>query len=359
MTPEMNLHILAERFSQLSRSVYFDPSFREFSERTAHAIAHILGNLNYYPEEIVRKFESHSWRVMQFVRGSRSSDAPHEVQYVLRKALKKWIPEDALISSAALEDKEFFLNPEDIWEFIEKALHRFDADAYRPLVVRIGAPSAYKHKPIFCIPLFHELGHFVDHHFQISETSLLRSPPNSCPPSIDERSWRLINLRHRMEYFADIFASCYCGSSCNKSLIAIAPNNKASPTHPATQKRVDHVSDFLSGRANIIVNILQDACETRTSKKLEPQFALPSLSEDFDDVRTFRISSEAELFGIFSAGWDYLQFQVQNREAPWIDSELTAFGIEKTVNDLVEKSIRNFEIRERWRYATTNSQAAS
>lgn len=104
----MNLHILAKRYTQLSRSAYFDPAFQEFAHRTVEAINHVIDNVANYPDDVVRQFEAHVWRVMQFVRGSRSNDAPYETQYVLRKVLKEWIPDDALISSAALEEFNFY-----------------------------------------------------------------------------------------------------------------------------------------------------------------------------------------------------------------------------------------------------------
>jgi len=119
---------------------------------------------------------------MQFVRGSRAKDAPHEAQYVLRKALSHWIEsDDVLISSAALENLDFFISLEDTWDFVSRTIAGFNAEGYHPLVVRIGSPEVYKHRPIFCIPLFHELGHFVDHHFKISEYSLIVNPPAARP----------------------------------------------------------------------------------------------------------------------------------------------------------------------------------
>lgn len=355
MTPVVNLHILAKRFTQLSRSVYFDPAFRDFSQKTVQAIEHVIENVANYPEDVVRQFEGHVWRVMQFVRGSRSSDAPHETQYVLRKALRHWIPDEALISSAALEEFNFFLNPEDIWDHISRSLNLFDAAGYKPLVVRIGSPEALKHRPIFCVPLFHELGHFVDLHFKISEYSLLFSPPPPAPTGVLPQQWYFANSRHRMEYFADLFASCYCGEASKKSLSAIAPNNPDSPTHPATSRRVSVMDDFLSGRSNPVIDLLQQATSARTGSTLSPRFILPDVKRDFDDVLTYRINNDDELFGIFSAGWDYLFEQLAAASAPWIDENLTALGVESTINDLVEKSIRNYEIRERWSNVVANA----
>ncbi|WP_288938808.1 hypothetical protein [uncultured Roseovarius sp.] len=345
---------MAERFTQLSKSVYFDPAFRDFSHRTAGAICHVLSHFDDYPEELVRQFEKQVWRVMQFVRGSRSNDAPHETQFVLRTALRHWIDEEALVSSAALEDFNFFLNTEDVWDFINRSLNHFDSEDYKPLVVRIGSPEVYKHRPVFCIPLFHELGHFVDHYFEISKTSFFLAPPAAPPQGISRDNWNFINLRHRMEHFADIFSACHCGEASYKSLLAIAPNNQDSPTHPATSKRVEVVSDFLSSTPNTMVALLQKACSIRTGKELEARFSNPNIEASFDDVLTYEIKDDSELFGIFLAGWEYLDTQINDRTASWIDGNITISGIEKTVNDLVEKSIRNYEIKERWVHGTSD-----
>lgn len=350
----MNLHILAKRYTQLSRSAFFDPAFREFAHRTVEAINHVIENVGYYPEDVIRQFEAHVWRVMQFVRGSRSNDAPYETQYVLRKVLKEWIPDDALISSAALEDFNFFLNPADLWDHIGRSLNLFNTQSYKPLVVRIGAPEAYKHRPIFCIPLFHELGHFIDIHFKITEMSLLLTPPSAPPAGVNQMQWNSINLRHRMEHFADLFSACYCGNGSAKSLLAIAPGHPDSPTHPSTDKRVATVEDFLGGRSNPMVDLIQSALTARGQKQLAQWFTVPDVTASFDDVVTYRITDVKELYGIFLAGWDYLHNQLEQRTAPWVDGSVDAYTIEKTVNDLTEKSIRNFEIRERWADVTAN-----
>lgn len=355
MTPAVNLHILAKRFTQLSRSAYFDSAFKEFSQSTVGAINHVIANLAHYPEDVVRQFEAHVWRVMQFVRGSRSSDAPHETQFVLRKALSEWIPISALISSAALEELNFFLNTADLWDFVDRTLNLYDAKGYKPLVVRIGSPEAFKHRPVFCVPLFHELGHFVDYHHKVSELSMLIAPITPPPQGMHLQTWQAINLSHRMEFFADLFASCYCGDASNKSLLAIAPGNPDSPSHPSTARRVATVADFLVGRPNPMVTALQNALTARGLQNFSTWFLRPDLGPAFNDVLTYRIADKSELYGIFPAGWDYLHDQLATRAAPWIYADVDDYAIETTINDLVEKSIRNFEIRERWANVAPNA----
>lgn len=348
MTPILNLHILAEKFTQLSSAVFFDRSFREFAQRTAEATYHVIENEGQYDPQIVRSFQTQLWRVLQFISGSRSSDAPHEVQYTLRKALREWSSEDALVSSASLNQLDFFLDPLHLWDFIETSLHMFDTQGYKKAVVRIAAPEAYKNKPIFCVPLFHELGHYVDLRFKVTATSILLNPPPAPPPSINPSAWRDVHLRHRMEHFADLFAACYCGETTNKSLSAIAPDDPASHTHPATADRVSVVNEFLSGKSNATISLLQQALSARQLPELKVRFKSPDLESAFDDVLVYRVQDDEELFGIFHASWNYLERQLASRSAPWIVNDTDTSTIEKTVNDLTEKSIRNYEIKERW-----------
>ena len=356
MTPIVNLHILAEKFTQLSKSVFFDPAFTKFAERTVEAIHHVIEHSSSYPEPIVRRFVSHVWAVLQFVRGSRSNDAPYETQFVLRKALREWIDDDVLISSSALDSFDFFLSSADLWEYIEQTIGQFDTGGYKPLVVRIGSPEAFKHRPIFCIPLFHELGHFVDFHFKISDMSILVSPPNQPPTGLDPQTWQRLNLNHRREYFADLFAACYCGHASIKTLLAVAPNNGSSFTHPSTAERVKVVADFLAGVQNEKVDLFQATLTAQQLPNLKQRFVCPEVRHHFDDALTHQLSCIEELFGIFSSGWDYLHEELEKRTAPWIDDTVDASIIEKTVNDLVEKSIRNFEIVERWQDVTSDKK---
>ncbi|WP_292065651.1 hypothetical protein [Marivita sp. XM-24bin2] len=344
----MNLHILVRRFTQLSKAGFFDPAFIEFSQRTADAAQHVLDELGYYAEETVREFSGLLWNVLRFISGSRSNDAPHETQYALRKALSEWVQSDALVSSASLDDLNFYVSLADLWSFIEKTLDRFDTGGYGPLIVQIGSPSVYQHRPVFCIPLFHELGHFIDYHRKITEVTILQNltpKPTSLPMS--DADWQQMCTNHRMEHFADLFGACYCGVATNKSLYSIAPTAVTSFTHPSTASRIQVVNDFLSGTQNPVVDLFQDALANLGLPNLAVRFSEPDVT-CFDDVLTCRLRDESELYGLFLSSWNYLEVQLQKRTAPWITDDATTYTIEKTVNDLTEKSLRNFEISERW-----------
>lgn len=349
MRSTVNLHILQQEFASLAESAYFDNGFKQFCSKTLSVIEHVLANLGIYPDDVVKAFEFHLWNARKFVKGSRSSDSPYEIQYALRVALKQWTSIDALISNADLEDIGFFFNLLDLWEFIKTTIVHYDSSGYDPTVVRIMAPSVYKHRPVFCIPLFHELGHFIDMRSQISATTLMIAPPIGVNLG-DAQAMQRAHV-HRMEHFADLFAACYCANSLNEILVRLGGLQAASATHPATSDRISVVDDFLSGQTNSIVNMFQTALSMRGLPALAQRFVVPDVTPSFHDVRTYPIASDQEFFGFFPAAWRYLEDQLDNRTAPWVRAETSLLRIESIVNDLCEKSLRNYEIRVRWKDA--------
>ncbi len=302
-----------------------------------------------HPEKIVRKFERDLWQIVPFIKGSRSNDAPRETLFALKLALSEWVSNPVLISSSSLEELDFFLSPLDLWATVKKYFPDLTNEDYRPFVARIGSPIAYKHRPLFCTPLFHELGHFLDISLGLTELSLIMNPIDIVPSGLNEAQFREITLNHRREYFADLFSACYCGEIAAKSLHELAPDHSASNTHPATKDRIQNINEFLTKGTNKNVEMFNSALEARKLDKLSTRFSTPNLNVAFDDFVPYQISSKEELFGIYISGWNYLFDKLKGGTGKWGELEVTDFEIEKTVNDLTEKSIRNFEIRERWK----------
>lgn len=346
MTPIVNLYILEEKFSKLTKAVYFDSTLLEFSEKTLVAIKHVIENEYVYPERLVRRFVQHVWDVVKFVRGSRTIEAPYETLYVLQKALNDWIPEGAIIGNAAQEEMRFFLNTGDLWEFIANEFEKFNLNGfqslknYRPLFVRMGSPEAFKHRPLFSIPLFHELGHFVDHHYEISASTFLLEPAFANITVEEDRNYR-------REFFADLFAACYCGESVYECLHVASPTTGKSKTHPSTNQRGSIINDFLNLRNNSMITLLNDSCSKFAGRELSLRLNSPNIVNSFDDNVSYHIKSDEELFGLFNSGWKYFHDQIEKRTAPWIAKTATPHDIEKKINQLAEESIRKYEIRER------------
>ncbi|WP_157861918.1 hypothetical protein [Methylobacterium sp. Leaf361] len=293
------------------------------------------------------EFARHVRTAQTYLAGSVAKESPYEMGYCLRKALPRWTSRRTIITTALTSGHDFHLQPADPWQFITKTITGYDAGGYDPLLVLIGVPRIYRHKPVFCIPLYHELGHFVDNTLGVCNYSLLKLPPPT--PAHRQLEWY-----HRREYFADLFCACYTGRASARTLETIAPNAPPSLTHPATAVRVALIEDFLAGRTNQIIDHLQECLMDLGAPALMPLFTLPDISENFNDMRPFVLNTDEHLHGIFEAAWDYLGSCLDARMAPWIAPNFTESDIERIVNDLSEKTIRNMSIRERWSSAVAS-----
>ena len=63
------------------------------------------------------------------------------------------------------------------------------------------------------------------------------------------------------------------------------------------------------------------------------------------------IRSNEEVHGILVGAWEYLDNAAEKQKEPW--KSLDDMEIERVINDLVEKSIRNRMILEQWAHGTT------
>jgi hypothetical protein len=130
----------------------------------------------------------------------------------------------------------------------------------------------------------------------------------------------------------------------------------ASISHPSTADRAALVDKLLSGQSDPLIKVFQDSMARLGTGPLSVVFKAPPLKQTFDDIRTHRIADTSELHGIFESAWDYLAEALDTRSPPWIKSNFTEGEIERVVNDLTEKSIRNTSIRERWASGASSAQ---
>ena len=258
------------------------------------------------------------------------------MEYCLKAILPHWVKRESLITTAITAGQDFHFLPADPWAFIKKTITGFDTGGFDPLLVLIGVPRLYAHKPLYCTPLYHELGHFVDMTLGVTRLSLLIDRPA-----------HVALIAHRHEHFADLFAACYVGRASVAPLKTIAPNAPASPTHPSTNDRVAVVEDFLKGNPSQIFQLFQQCVSNLNAPALTVMHDAPDLRTPLDDIRPYVIQSERELHGIFESGWNYLADALDQHVPAWSTS-LPDADIERIINDLIEKSIRNHSILERW-----------
>lgn len=291
-------------------------------------------------DQTLREIRRLVWQASQFLSGSSSNEVPYEVVGSLSIALNEWVGDGPVISTALLDSQDFYFVGVEPSIFIKR-----DIDPeFKLTLIQIAFPKLYKNSPLFNVPLYHELGHFIDSHFKLTEISLLLLPPAGYGPDTPQYQ---AEKNHRMEYFADLFAACYVGDTVSRFLRHLVGSHNDSYTHPSTDKREHNISTFLSGTNNDVVNLYQDILNKRGLPALAQRFSVPSIDATFDDFRPYGISNDAEMHGMYIAGWDYYENALNNKNPVWNGAEERI--INRTINDLVEKSIRNRMILQQWK----------
>jgi hypothetical protein len=343
--PRVDLNLIRVSLRQLNNSTFFEPRLQQYCQDLIEVISHVLEVADRYDIAIERNFAAYAMNVHSYLSGSTTNEIPYEVIYCLNDALHRWEKRETIIVTQLTEGHDFHFNNLDIWAFIKQWIVRFQVVPQKPLLVLIGVPKLYAHKPVFCIPLYHELGHFIDLSNSITTLSMLQFPNRISVQGADE-------ARHRMEYFADLFCACFVGRSSTETLEAIAPDDPVTVTHPSTLSRVQLVDEFLTGKKNYIVDMFQEILRNRGQPELEVIFSEVSIYSEFNDLRTFAASNMEDVHGLVRSAWGYMFDTINSNRNPWHSAQASADEVERITNDLTEKSIRNFSIKAKWNETT-------
>jgi hypothetical protein len=357
-----NLRLLLLQLDRLAETPYFSPRLdryiEDLREATRAAIAKISTDPPSLNEKLAREILENIWQLTQFLTGSTTKQIPYEVVYAIERAAEEWTSGGLLVTTAIVQDAGFFFQGgrESFFKLVETEL----GIKIQGRPVQIALPYIYRHKPLFCSPLFHELGHYVDNAREVVGTTMLRFPPEAGPdlPSIDgmakapsmneteKKIWLKVVKAHRQEYFADLFSASYVGRAGQEFLQQFCPEDEVTHTHPASADRFALLDDFLEGRPNPIIDMFQTTLTQLELPPLARRFDTVALEHSLGNVRPFDVSSDRTLFGLFESGWDFLMRQWNAGAGDW--EHIAQDDRVDVVNDLIEKSIRNRMIREAW-----------
>lgn len=343
MLPSIDLRLAHTGLQQLAATPYFDPSVLRYSEQLCKAIEFALVHEAAMPILSLKRLAEIAWISHQYLAGSISREAPYEVEFCLKQALDEWKRKECIIITHLSHlHSDFSFMPADPWDMIKGIIPAFDASGFDHSLILISLPRLYRHKPIFCVPLYHELGHYIDRQWAVTSTVQLLNVSKSPGSQI------FYPNSHWAEYFADLFAVCYAGESQIGALEVLASGYPASNSHPATSDRLKLMRDFLSGVSDPRIEAIQHALSNLNAPALTVRFQSPVIDKCFDDLVPYRIQSVSEIHGLFQASWIYFQNARQRRSLPWSKQMLDDGKIEQVVNDLTEKTIRNYSIKSRW-----------
>lgn len=343
MKVDVDLALLRASFAQLAQTPFFRPILSDVARYFVAVID--VARTRDYSEKTLRAFSNRLWVINKYLSGSAAGELPYEIEYCLSQALKDWVTEAVIITSLS-PDPDFHFLPIDMFSYIEKTikpgLERPESSNLAPMSV----PRMYKNHPVYCAPLYHELGHFIDSVYGIASLSLTLDSSRGVS-TINEAKR---DLSHRAEHFCDLFAAQYIGPVSSHVLSELAPRQAESDSHPATQDRIDLIQTFLDGGQDRRIDLLNSALTQMGLPELAIRYKRSFLvTEAFDDIRPVRVTTEDELHGLFPAAWAYLDEVRSGTNSAWAARSNMSYPEQNSViNGLVEKSIRNFAITRAW-----------
>jgi len=295
------------------------------------------------------------WRATQYLSGSTSNRIPYEIVYALKHALADWGLTDCIITTSLVKSSDFLCErisqtPKKISELLDTS---FDHD-----LVQIAFPEIFQHSPIFCTPLYHEIGHYVEER-RLSIKAIATQRADDLMEILPDRGYfshsletpkrRKIIFNHLIEHFCDLFSASYVGECASFYIQELSFYQEATESHPSTASRVRTIENFVNDVSDPFVDLLKEATKGETGEfLLKRRFQMPDIEDSFSDVRPFKISSEAEMHGIFPAALGLLKKSILSDGNTSIRAVPDADRWSTVVNDLTEKSIRNFMIEQAW-----------
>lgn len=341
---DTNLRLLQSRLQTLDDTAYFDTRITNYVRALRSIIPHLLSASPPVPNELKHFIARQIWRATEFVAGSAMRLQPYEAIYGLQCATREWLEQEPIIVTALIQEPNFYfqgVHP-TFRKLAQEGLGVTDE------IVQIRLPEIYRQKPLYSIALYHELGHFIDTRYKLTETVLALNPELSlpgisgAPAEIDPET----RFNHMREYFADLFAACYCGRAIKQFLEGIAPDAEASISHPESYHRYQAIEALVSDQVHGVITGFNQALAARRLPTLELRYRPVDVTAAFKAIRPVTINSIEEVHGILGSAWEFLDSAADQAQDPW--DRMAPGEVERVVNDLVEKSIRNWMIREKW-----------
>lgn len=347
---ELLLFQLAEAFSRSRGNIYSNEK-KENHFEDLHKLYSAIKESNYNSlagNDLITHFYllDYIFKGLEYLDNSTLNIVPYEIISCLELALEDWLDTSNLIVVTSLSNRnlDFYFEAVYTKDYIDNLNSYIDSKynlTIRDRLIRIGLPKVLSRDYLSMVALYHELGHFVDKEFKISEKIFLDRFGYKSVYNESEIKF----LNHQQEYFADLFASQYINDASSLFLSHITINDNESNSHPSTSVRVETVDKFLQNRDcqeltqfNIVLSAsgLEELKIRHNAVELTGSQLLELIPQDFFEKES--------LHYVFKLGWEF-----------WKDSEnniLKEFELRQRfqiINNLIEKSISNYFIVTKWK----------
>lgn len=350
-TFELELVQLEELFSKSRSNKYSDSRKNKFFDELYATFEAIINsdykNFDISEQEAHREIFEFLFDGLEFLDTSTLNIIPFELVHCLGRALNDWVTNDDLIIVTSLSHRR-----NDIWfeGWREETLRNIKDLIYSKYkikisnrLIRISLPKSLSRDYLAGVVLYHELGHFIDLELNITEKIFFDTYNKSSDfiSSNDEFHF----YHYTKEYFADLFAAQYVGNASACYLNHLAYNYGDSEKHPATEKRNRIVEKFLLKQNDPIIETIQNALDKMGHELLKMRHSIFNHQNcEFTKLIPENITNDMELHAIYKLGWDLWMNSASN-----FLSDFTRRQKYYVINNLIEKSISNYYVKESWK----------
>jgi len=329
-------------FSRLKTNIYSDPLKENYSKWLL-ALKEAFVESNYSSDEVYRFL----WVTAEYLNNSIHNQAPYEAILCLEKTIGEWLGTEsyAVVTDLSNRLDSFYLR----WEptKLYKEVYENLGVELEPSceIIRLTMPNRLISDYLSHVALYHEVGHFIDLHYGITDGIMKAAAGNLGKGSIGEFHKEYLSNHHPearshvAEFFADIFSAQYVGNRIIDYLYLLG-EQASSYTHPSTELRKVNIQKFLSNKSDIFEGAIVQFVEEKRNFRLENRFS-KSLDKGFEAFVPVEIQNDQELHGIYDLIWQY-----------WLDHSFmpNSDPVERlrTLNALAEKSISNYIVRQTW-----------
>lgn len=312
---------------------------------------------------------------LEFLDNSTLNLIPFEIVECLKVALGEWIdsPENLIIvTSLEKGNYSYSFDPSlilrtSIYTIIK---NRSDIDFDKKLI-QINLPNYLARDYLSNVVLYHELGHVVDGQHLISsrvmeiiwdkyengflsndqEKELFVYFPYLPNKTINANFRKSVLENHCGEYFSDLFASQYIEkTSCYFLDYITMGTNNFNESHPGTLARTQLVNDFTNGNKSYLVDLFMETVKVICKRDLKIRFKSLPLKE-FLSLLPIIITTKENLHSLFVLGWDIWLNHSRDIIQKNNMVDVKAGDLYQIINNLIEKSISNFLVCDKWKTA--------